>query len=172
MNKTFLVLVLLLIAISCVSCIDNSYQNPLQMKDTTIKLMSDTIEYQRGVISQQQDTIRIFANKLANNKLRCPWQSALHNPNLVDKYTISVDYIPPNTQCGNQWIHEYNKDFYYFPKDAIVYLKTLEEPEEGTLLIDVCIMNNSENKVMEYQQTVFRHPQDAINYLEHLDTCQ
>jgi uncharacterized coiled-coil protein SlyX len=164
---------------------DKYLNDRIQEKDKTITDQDILLKEQQGLIAHQQSTIKSQQNELEikdnllkdKTQSKCPWQSALHNPKLTDKYAISVSYkctVSVDTVIpeSNQWIHEYNVDFYYYPDDAIKYLKTLKPLSDGTYLIDVSIINNSEDAIEEYQQTTFRFPQDAINYLEQLNICQ
>ena len=142
---------------------------------TVNESMSHRLENQQAMIDQQRNEI-IRINSL-NNK-RCTWQSPLHNPSLVNKYSISVDIIDKKVGAGDwqgsKWMSICDwTSVGWFPKDAIVYLKTLKSlDDDSTYLIDVSILNNSSDDVEEYQQTVFSYPQDAINYLENLENCE
>jgi hypothetical protein len=140
------------------------------------------VEVQQRIVNKQQENISMLTNKLDS---RCPWQSALHNPNLVNKYWVSVDIIEKNASTelagtyegyyvdvqGGKWTHIYNETKYNFPNDAIIYLKTLEPlSENSTYLINI-LNNSTDSRVSEYQQSVFEYPQDAINYLEFINFC-
>ena len=142
------------------------------------------VEVQQQKIVDQQDKV---INRAKSMDSKCPWQSALHNPNLVNKYSISVDTIEKNASAefvgtyegyyvdvrGGKWTHTYNETMLSFPKEAIIYLKTLKPLEkDSTYLINISILNNStDSNVSEYQQSVFEYPQDAINYLEFINFC-
>lgn len=131
------------------------------------------LEKQQMMIDQQRNEIDRI-NSLNNR--RCPWQSALHNPNLVNKYWIHISIIKKESSGewqANNWNDIYNEEYYDFPDDAIIYLKTLEPlSESSTYLINMGISNNStDSRVSEYQQSVFEYPQDAINYLEFINYC-
>ena len=151
--------------------------------------ISHRLDNQQTMIDQQRSEISRINS--SNNK-KCPWQSALHNPNLVNKYSISVDTIEKNASTeltgtyggydiggyyidvqGGKWTHAYNETMLSFPKEAIVYLKTLKPlKKDSTYLINISILNNStDSNVSEYQQSVFEYPQDAINYLEFINEC-
>jgi hypothetical protein len=72
---------------------------------------------------------------------------------------------------ASNWNDIYNEEYYDFPDDAIIYLKTLEPlSENSTYLINI-LNNSTDSRVSEYQQSVFEYPQDAINYLEFINFC-
>ena len=148
--------------------------NVVDLSWTVNEIMPHRFDNQQAMIDQQRNEI-IRINSL-NNK-RCTWQSPLHNPSLVNKYSVSVDIIEKKVGVedwqGSKWTNICNWTSLWFPKNAIDYLQTLKPLEEGsTYLIDVSILNNSSDDVEEYQQTVFSYPQDAINYLENLQNCE
>jgi hypothetical protein len=138
-----------------------------------LSMKMSNVEAQQKIVNKQQDEIDILTSKLNS---RCPWQSALHNPNLVNKYWMHISIIKKEIsgewQASN-WNDIYNEEYYDFPDDAIIYLKTLEPlSENSTYLINIGISNNStDSRVSEYQQSVFEYPQDAINYLEFINEC-
>ena len=149
--------------------------NVVDLSWTVNEIMPHRFDNQQAMIDQQRNEI-IRINSL-NNK-RCTWQSPLHNPSLVNKYSISVDIIDKKAGAGDGQGSKWTSicdwtSVGWFPKDAIVYLKTLKSlDDDSTYLIDVSILNNSSDDVEEYQQTVFSYPQDAINYLENLESCE